>query len=283
MRMLLYQLGRTAGNIFGRKISLIASLLSLLLLFFMLTIVIIAYLTGERYFQSLISEISMEVYIDDSLDETETDQLVSYAKNILGVSGLSFISKDSARDKLFTMMGADLLDGFDENPLPRSMILSFNPKFLTSDYLEHVIEEVMSKNGVTEIYYPNDWLRKSENSRALVLKAAIFFGITAVLAILFNLLHIIRLSVRYFQDETKQFRLLGAGKIFLSIPYIIEGFFFALFSSVMSWLIAIYLLRRFSFESFIIVIPQQTEIIYFCAGATLIGMLVGLITVRRVL
>ncbi|MFH2037537.1 MAG: FtsX-like permease family protein, partial [Candidatus Zixiibacteriota bacterium] len=101
------------------------------------------------------------------------------------------------------------------------------------------------------------------------------------LAIILNLLHAIRLSARGRQEEIYQLRLLGAGKWFLSIPFIAEGFIYTLISSVLSWVIVIYANGKLSFRNIIIVLPQQTELIYFCIIAMVIGIIAGIIGIRR--
>ena len=78
-----------------------------------------------------------------------------------------------------------------------------------------------------------------------------------------------------------QHSLLGAGKVFLSIPYIFEGIFYALVAAVFGWILLIYASGYLTFKNVEIIFPTHLEIIYFCIVSCIIGMIGGYTGIRR--
>jgi cell division protein FtsX len=81
----------------------------------------------------------------------------------------------------------------------------------------------------------------------------------------------------------RQMMLLGAGKIFVSFPFILEGFLLAGFSAAVAWALIFYTTAKVTFTQFDIVYPIRDEIVIFCLIAAAIGGLSGFLGVRKLL
>ena len=283
MSKLIYLIGKSFAHIFKRPLALASSFLSILLLFLMLELVWVTYLTGEKYFNDLIAQINMEVFFNDDLQEKNITDLVTTINSINGVESLVYLNKDDARDKLFSLMGTDLLEGMDNNPLPRSAIIGFEPGFVSSKSMNDFTDRIMEMDGIDEIYYPQQWLESTEYSKSFMIKLEVFLAIVIALGIILNMLHTVRISIRAYYEEVRQMQLIGAGRNSLSFPYIFEGLFYGLVSSAAGWGIIYYMARNITFREIQTVIPNEIGIFIFCGAATLIGMLVSYIAIRRVL
>lgn len=281
MIKIFYLIGKSATNIVARPLSAITSFLSLLLLLLMFDMVWISSLSAERYYERIAADIDMEIFLDDTLADSTVSGVLGTIVEMDGVADARYISKEKARDKLYSLMGADLLDGLEDNPLPRSVIITFENDYRSSANLATLKENLNRIDGVSEIYYPEEWLEKIEMTRGLIFKIVVFLGIVISLAVVLNLLHSIRLSARSRGQEILQHRLLGAGKFFISIPYILEGLFYSLAAAAAGWLINFYAFERLTFRDFEIIFPDPTDIVYFCAAAGLIGLFGGYAGIRR--
>lgn len=281
MSRFFYLIGKSVRNIVGRPLSAMTSLLSLLLLFLMFDLVWISSLSSKLYLEKMTADIDMEIFLDDSIPDSTISVILGAISDMDGIEEIEYITKEAARDKLNAMMGTDLLAGFTDNPLPRSIIISFTEQYRNSAYLADLESNFRRLTGVSEIYYPKTWLEKIETTRSLVVKIVIFLGIVISLAVILNLLHSIRLSARSRGQELLQHRLLGAGRIFLSFPYIFEGVFYSAVSAAAGWAIILYAGSRLSFQGFDIVFPQPVDLAYFGLGAVIIGFLGGYAGIRR--
>jgi len=276
-----YPVGKFITNLFRRPLAAASTLLSLSLLLLLFDLVWVSALTGHAWQRHLISDVEMEIFLSDSLSDSSVTIIRNAVVNFDGVRGIDFISKETARMKLLDLMGADLLEGFDDNPLPRSVIITFWDNYLSSKRLQEFADQIARLKGVTDVYYPRKWLEDIEATQLLVTRVVIFLGIVIFIAVTLNIIHAIRLSVRVRESEIKQLRLLGAGRIFLCAPYVFEGIFYTLISSAIGWVTLYYSSGRVSFKHFDLILPVWTDMVYFCLITAIIGLVAGYIGARR--
>jgi len=283
MSRLLFLIGKAAGNIVTRPLGAISSFLSLLLLFLLFDLVWIGTLTASHYYDQMIANIDMEIFIDDRLPDSTTSVLSAALRRLDGVATVEYVSRDDARARLYDLMGSDLLEGFDENPLPRSLIVTFKPELLNSMWLERFTNNVKRLQGVAEIFYARDWLNKAQTGKMIVGRVLLFLGLVIFLASGLNLIQTVRLSMRARWAELMQLNLLGAGRRFCALPYWLEGVFFAVVSAVAGWCIIMYGSLYLSYGDIIITYPSLIQILYFCLGAGAVGLLGAYVGSRRAL
>jgi len=281
MRKLFYLIYRFLIHLYKRPLPAIASLLSMLLLFLMFDLVWISSLSVDKYYDQVLAEVDMEIFLEDNLSDSMLTLITDGLKDLKGIESFEFISKDDARARLHALMGMDLLEGLDENPLPKSILITFDRHFITSRYLNNAEVSLRKFKGVSEIFYPRFWLEKAESNRLLVSRSVFVIGIVIFLAAVLNLLYSVRLSVKTYDEELRQHRLLGAGKTFLSIPFIFEGIFYSLAAFVVGGLIIFYVVNNFTIRNFEAVLPSRIDIISACLAALLVGTIGGYIGVRR--
>ncbi|UCD18454.1 MAG: hypothetical protein JSV44_05970 [Candidatus Zixiibacteriota bacterium] len=281
MSRLWYPVRKFFGNMFGRPLAAATSLLSLLLLFLLFDLVWISAQTVDAHFRQLLSTLEMELFFAEDLPDSTVTLIRETVLTLDGVKNIDYTSKEAARQRLQDLMGTDLLEGFDDNPLPRSLTITFWDNYLGSEQLQQFKGRIERISGISEIYYPRGWLEKTEVTLSWVSRIVLFLGIVIFLTVALHIIHAIRLSVRVHEEEIRQMRLLGAGKLFLSLPYMFEGKFYALAASVAGWAIVHYGQYRYSFQSFEVVLPPLTDIVYFCIIAAAVGFLGGYLGARR--
>jgi cell division transport system permease protein len=281
MSRLIFLIGKAASNIVARPLAAISSFLSLLLLFLLFDLVWIGTLTASHYYDRMIADIDMEIFIDDQLPDSSISILSDAIQRLNGVATVEFVSRDEARARLYDLMGTDLLEGFDENPLPRSLIVTFKPESLNSMQLESFTNNVKRLTGIGEIFYARDWLEKAQMGKMIVSRILLFLGLVILLTSGLNLIQTVRLSMRARWAELLQLNLLGAGRRFRTLPYWLEGVFYAVVSAVAGWCIIMYGSLYLSYGDIIIIYPSLSQILYFCFGAGVIGLLGAYVGSRR--
>ncbi len=78
-------------------------------------------------------------------------------------------------------------------------------------------------------------------------------------------------------------RLLGAGRMFLAFPFLIEGMLISGLSGVAGWLAINYGRQQISLTQIEIVYPTYEEMAIFCAAAAVLGIVSGYMGIRRLL
>jgi len=276
-RELSRNLSRNPGTALG-------SLLSLTLLFMLFELYWVTAITSARFYSHLLSDLTMEVFLTEETADSTLTSLQTTIASMDGVKSVDYISKQQARAELSRLVGVDLLIGYDSlNPLPRSFILTFSPEYLTATIMADIEGEIERMPVVSHVSYSKHWLEKTESARALILKIGMVLGAVILLAAWMSLVNSIRLMTRARAVGFSQMRLLGAGKLFLALPFLVEGFLIGGLSAGVGWLLIFYGKQRIAFTQFEIVVPTLQEISIFCGAAALLGIISGYLGIRRLL
>lgn len=276
-RELFRNLRRNPGTAF-------ASILSLTLLFLLFDLFWLAAGTSDRFYQDLLSEVKVEVFIEESVADSSVASIRTRLGGIEGVLGADYISRELARQRLTGLVGADLLVGYDEtNPLPRSFMLTVDQDHLQSAELEDIERQIGAIEGAGEVHYSRLWLAKAENTKSIFLQVGLVLGGLILATALVSSTNNIRLMTRARAIGFRQMLLLGAGRLFISLPFIVEGFLIGGISAVLGWAIIFYGRTKITFSRIEIVFPSQDDIILFCLITALLGAISGYFGLRKLL
>ena len=278
---ILRELGRNLARHPG---TVLGSILSLTLLFVLFDLFWIGSMTSENFYRTLLSDLRMELYLPEEVSDSS---ITAFNREILSleeVFSAEYISKDVARSSLEQLVGYDLLIGYDSaNPLPRSIIITVESDFQNVNDMDLLQQRLASLTGSTEIVYSRHWLEKAENTRSIILQLGLLLGGLILLTILINSANNIRLMARARARGFRQMALLGAGRIFVGMPFFIEGFLMAGTSAALGWLIILYGRSRISLAQFEIMYPPPDQVVVYCVLAGLLGLLSGYVGIRKLL
>ncbi|MEA1981134.1 MAG: permease-like cell division protein FtsX [candidate division Zixibacteria bacterium] len=238
--------------------------------------------TSEGFYENLLSDMRMEIYVREDMPDSLIDIIEFNLNQIDGVSAIKYVSKEDARNELISMVGIDLLAGYETtNPLPRSFVLTIVPDKLTSKDLNDIEAHIVSIDGVEQVYYSQHWLGKVESARKIIFQIGMILGGLIFLTALISSANNLRFMTRFRAVGFYQMRLLGAGKLFMGFPFIIEGMFLGITSSVVGWGILYYGSQKIEFNQFELIFPSLDNIILFCVGAGLLGIISGYLGLRK--
>ena len=151
-------------NIFRNPGTTFSAILSMTLLLLLFDLFWIAAGTSDRFYDDLLSNINMELFINEEYPDSTLNILENNISTVPGVSELIYISKEDARNELSRLVGVDLLVGYDTaNPLPRSYIISFQQNYLTTEKLSGIEKALVSLDGVSHVNYSKNWLDKTRD------------------------------------------------------------------------------------------------------------------------
>ena len=268
-------------NLFRHSGTMAGSFLSLLLLFLLFDLSWVGAGTSGKFYEQLVSELQMDVYLSESLSDSMIVELQDEVMAVEGVVSLAYISREIAREQLNHQIGVDLLVGYDTlNPLPRSLVLDFEPEYLTLDNMAHIEDKLALLPGITDINYSWRWLEKVERVKAITIRIGLVLGLLIILTVLLSSTNSIRLMARSRATGIRQMLLLGTGRMFIALPFLAEGFLIAGLAAVAGWGAILYGVERVTFSQFDIVLPTPTEIGYYCLACALLGLLSGWLGIR---
>jgi cell division transport system permease protein len=168
-------------------------------------------------------DLHVTAYLEDGLADAEAEHLAAVLLTVEGVESVRPVSKDEALERFKSGMGADLLDGLDENPLPASIEIQLLPEQRTPAGMRIVVESIRGLPGIGDLGSGQDWVEGY--LRALAVVRGIGVGLSFILAFaaLLIVTNTIRLAVFARRDELDILRLVGASRAFTNTPFVVEG------------------------------------------------------------
>ena len=170
-------------------------------------------------------EVRISAYLSDELSSEEQAVLAGRAQQLPGVESVVLVSEQAAleRFRASPFGRASLLDGLDENPLPASLEIVLVPEQRNSKGVDALVARLGTLPGVEELGYGHEWVEGYARAVRLVRGIALALGVVLAFTTLLIVSNTIRLSVYSRRDEIEILALVGAGRLFVATPFLLEG------------------------------------------------------------
>ncbi len=142
-----------------------------------------------------------------------------------GVQRTHFISSEQALERMRTDLGseASILDALDENPLPASFEMDLALESRTPDQVRALASLARGFDGVEDVRYGADWIDTYARILRTVEWLGLALGIFLSLVLGTIVAGTVRLALYARSDEIQIQRLVGAGGLFVRLPFYLEG------------------------------------------------------------
>jgi cell division transport system permease protein len=194
--------------------------LSIALVLFLLGVLGLLVLNAKKVADHFKEQVTVTIYLKDSAKAIEIKQLEKSLAMADYVKSTDFVSKAQAAEAMKAESGEDFMDFLGFNPLKNSIDVNLKADFVTSEKLETISKEALSKNFVEEVNYDNDLVNLMNNNvkkiSFWILVISALFTLIAVLLINSS----IRLAVYSKRFTIKTMQMVGATKRFIRLPFI---------------------------------------------------------------
>ncbi|SDK67442.1 cell division protein FtsX [Natronincola ferrireducens] len=201
-------------------LSNVFSLVSIGLIFFILTMVILGWWISNEVVEVMQGEAEINAYFHESIDNTRVSQLVKGINGIEGVREARVVDEEEAYGRMVEILGqeARVLEFFDDNP--------FSPFIEIRIYLEEmdaVLEELQFIGDIEHVRDNREVLDRLRNITG-VLRLLGYLIVAAVgISTLVIISHIIRQEIYNNREQINTLRLLGAPEAFIAFPFLLKG------------------------------------------------------------
>lgn len=235
----LVNMWRNKATTFFALISVTASLIILGMMFALVLNINSVAMSAKTQFDTIVA------YIDEQYSDGEVTQLVQKVFKIRGVEDIKYESKEEALRNLKERWGnkSYLLEGLEENPLPRSLVI----RLTDIAYSEFVSTNVATMEGVEEVRSYQDIV-----NQLLIITNAIrrtgyifIFILIGISIILIN--NAISMAVASRSKEISIMKFVGATDWYIRWPFFVEGMLIGLIGAGISYLTVI-LTYQYVFE-----------------------------------
>ena len=194
--------------------------LSIALVLFLLGLLGLLILNAKKVSDHFKEQVVVTIYLKDTAKDVETKQLEKSLALADYVKSTEYVSKEQAAEFMKADNGEDFMDFVGYNPLQNSIDVYLKADFVTSEHLEKISAEALSKNFVEEVTYDNDLVNlMNDNVKKISFWVLIISGIFALIAVLL-INSSIRLAVYSKRFTIKTMQMVGATKRFIRRPFI---------------------------------------------------------------
>ncbi len=294
VRNLLYFFRQAFRGLQEHRVLALLTVLSISLTFLFSGLFFLVYINLEHFGGTLRGKVSMMVYLQDDVLESEANALRDKIETEEGVEKVVYFSKTQALDEYLNQLGGDpkLLEGLGENPFPASFQILIQKPFQKNTVMEKLSGRIRQMQGVEEVRYRDDWVNLLNRVLAFLRVGGIWLGGFLILGILAIVSTTIRLTVYSRREEIQILKFMGATDRFIIAPFFIEGLLIGMIGSLFALFLLMILFEIIGdstgggFQ-----ISRQSGLIFFSQGVmglilgagVLLGCLGSLISVKGVL
>ena len=186
--------------------------------------------------KKLPEKFSLLVYLDDNLPQERIDQVINDFRKHPAVSSLNFISKQEAMKELKGILknSSYVFEGLEENPLPDTLELKLKQDAVGPEAVKKMAEEASRIEGVNEVNYGENFLSTIYSIKAGVKILGMILSVIFSTGIIFVCYSTVKILFYRRNAEIETFKLLGATKAFIRLPFFIEGAFIGTIGGIFS-------------------------------------------------
>ena len=158
-----------------------------------------------------------------------------------------FVSKEQGIEEMKAMLGEDFLDVFESAPIPASIDLTLEARYVSPDSLERVRAILMESPLVDEVSCQQSLIEALNQNLARI---ALLLGVFIVLLLFISFVLInntVRLNVYSRRFTIHTMNLVGATKGYIRAPFLVQAVFQGLISAfiaILMLLAVLYFVRR---------------------------------------
>jgi len=167
----------------------------------------------------------ISVYLKDDVtpaDRGDIERLLAPGDT---VTSFEFVSKDEALRRFKTMF-ADLAataGSLDGNPFPASYEVRLRSTNDARAQVDGMVEKLRDSPGVADVGYDREWLDRLLSAVDIVRGAGLVLGTVLTVAAALTVANVVRLALYARRDEIEIMQLVGAPRVYVRGPFVMEG------------------------------------------------------------
>jgi cell division transport system permease protein len=170
-------------------------------------------------------KVQVIVYLEDGIEERVRASLENRLREDPAVGSLELVSREQALARFREMFRdlSSLPEDLGENPFPASIEVNLRADRQSPSEVQRLAAAFAGAPGVREIQYDLLWIERLATGVRLVRLIGAFLGGILVLAGVFTISNVIRLTIYAREDELDIMRLVGATRAYVKGPFVTEG------------------------------------------------------------
>src|SRR5436190_18685739 len=170
-------------------------------------------------------KVQVTFYLDDKVEDRIRAMLVDRLKDHPAVDTLELVSREQALERFRSLFHdlRSLPEDLGDNPFPAAVEETLKGDHQSPAEVQRLVRDFEHAPGAEEAQYDLLWIERLSTAVRLVRGLGAFLGGILVLAGVFTISNVIRLTVYARQDELDIMRLVGGTRAYVTGPFVVEG------------------------------------------------------------
>jgi cell division transport system permease protein len=170
-------------------------------------------------------QFQVTVFLEDGITAEQLALLKRRIQTERAVKGMTYTSKEEALQAFKRELRGkeSLLEGLGENPIPASLQLRIHEAHQTPEALRQLTAFLSRLEGVEDVHYGQEWVDRLTAAIRMLRLLGVSVGMALGTASLLIVSNTIRLAVYSRAEEIEIMRLVGATKLHIRAPFLLEG------------------------------------------------------------
>ncbi|MEE8340765.1 MAG: permease-like cell division protein FtsX [Candidatus Neomarinimicrobiota bacterium] len=223
MNKIIYLVLEGVRNLWRHKLTAFTAIGSV---FFSLLIIgsfIIVHQNSHQLIDYIRSKYKIEVFFEDQVSNEDAQLIVDQIKELDGVQSITFVTKEDALRIYQEQFNENLIEIIGYNPLPNSAVVNIEKQGNDEVDVKPLISNLQRIPNVDEVVYEGTLIRRVEYFYKIIVSLVSYIAIGLLVITIIVISNTVKLSVYAKQDLVKNLKSIGATKLFIKTPFIIEG------------------------------------------------------------
>ena len=234
MDQLLFLIIEGARNLWRHKLTALGAVFSVFFPLFLIGVLLVMNDNTDKLINYFRGKYKIEVFFNESVSNEQASKLVKNIRTIPGVRSTTLISKEDAMSIFKSQFDEDVMELLGYNPFPASCVVNVIKQKNVSLSVEPIIHRIKSLDGVSEVHYQGRLIKRIESYFQKFLKAITYLsGVVLVISIII-ISNTIRLTIYSKKELIRALELIGATKLFIQVPFMVEAMIHGLIGAVLA-------------------------------------------------
>lgn len=225
LRAFRYALDEAMASLWRGRQSGILSTLTIAVALFVLGGFLMVTSNLERLGGEWSSAAEMSVYLNDDITPLQRTAIEAALAPGDIVAGRDYVSKPDGLTRFKQTFGdlASSIDDLGDNPIPASYEVRLQSTPAAQAALDGLVASLRQTAGVADVRYDRQWLGRLMSSIRIIRGVGLALGIFLTFAAALTVANVVRLALFARRDEIDIMQLVGAPRMFIRGPFIMEG------------------------------------------------------------
>ncbi|MBI5020089.1 MAG: ABC transporter permease [Ignavibacteriales bacterium] len=239
----------------------------------------------SKLVEGIRQRVELEAFLEEPINHARLIEIERQLKSVEGIEQVRFISKDEAAKIFKEEFGEDINSVLDFNPLPSSFKIVLKEGYRTREKAEEIHKKILEIKGIDNIAYRRELLEFLDQRVKMLYSVGLLLGTLLAVASIFLVSNTIRLTIYAKRKSVQTMKLVGASRLLIRLPFVIEGILQGLIGGIISTAIFYYLFTMAAgLVSNELVDFLEVDILFYLSiisGGIFLGFFGSIISVRR--